>query len=190
MATTKKKRCDWGEGPDELLRYHDVEWGRPIVDDRLMFERVCLEGFQAGLSWLTVLRKREAFREAFRDFDVEEIARFGARDKKRLMNDARIIRSAPKIEAAIANANAVRAMGEPLAAFMWSFAPKRPRAPRTNADIPAVTPEPVALAKALKKRGFKFVGPTTVYAMMQATGIVNDHLVRCFVRKEVARHGR
>ena len=184
------KRCDWGEAPADLLAYHDNEWGRPLTTDESLFERLCLEGFQAGLSWLTVLRKRDAFRTAFCAFDPSKVAKLGARDIEQLMLNAAIIRSRPKIEAAITNGRALLAMhdkGETLAALMWSHAPKRSHVPRTRAEVPAVTDESTALAKALKKRGFRFVGPTTVYAMMQATGIVNDHLARCFVRAEVDR---
>lgn len=185
------KRCDWGsDAPADLVAYHDVEWGRPLVSEAALFERLCLEGFQAGLSWLTVLRKRDAFRKAFRDFEPAKVAKIGARDIEALMLNAGIIRSRPKIEAAIANGRALLVMhdkGENLAELMWSHAPTKARAPRTRADVPAVTDESTALAKALKKRGFRFVGPTTVYAMMQATGVVNDHLVRCFVRDDVER---
>ena len=157
-------------------------------DDRGLYERMVLEGFQSGLSWLTILRKRENFRAAFADFDIDTVARFGARDKARLLADAGIVRHRGKIEAAIANAVAARTMraeGESLAELIWSYAPSRRRAPRSLDELPAITPESTALSKDLKKRGFRFVGPTTAYAMMQACGIVNDHLAGCWVRAEV-----
>ena len=175
-------RCPWGAGGGELyLAYHDDEWGRPVHGDRALFERVSLEAFQSGLSWLTILRKRPAFRAAFADFDPEVVATFGMSDVERLLGDAGIVRNRAKIEATIANARAAAALAAPqtLDALIWSFAPPwRPR-PMTTADVPAVTPESVALAKALKTRGFRFVGPTTAYAMMQACGLVDDHLDAC-----------
>ena len=186
-----RRRCPWGEAPPEYRRYHDEEWGRPVTDDRGLYEKMVLEGFQSGLSWLTILRKRENFRAAFAGFDIETVAGFGERDVRRLLNDAGIVRHRGKIEAAINNAKAAAVMhdnGESLAALIWSHAPKGRRpAPRTLADLPAATPESTALAKELKRRGFRFVGPTTVYAAMEACGVVNDHLVGCFVRAEVAR---
>ena len=161
----------------QYIAYHDDEWGRPVHDDRALFEKLSLEAFQSGLSWLTILRKREAFRAAFAGFEIERVAAFGDDDVARLMADAGIVRNRAKIEATIANARA--AAGLPLAELLWSFAPEpRPR-PRTPADIPAATPESTALAKELKKRGFRFVGPTTAYAMMQACGLVDDHLEGC-----------
>ena len=175
---------------DDLLeRYHDEEWGRPVRDERGLYERMVLEGFQSGLSWLTILRKRESFRAAFANFDIEAVAKFGDRDVNRLLGDAGIVRHRGKIEAAIANAKAAAAMhtnGESLGELVWSFAPPgRRRAPRSPEDLPAITPESTALSKELKKRGFRFVGPTTAYATMQACGVVNDHLAGCWVRAAV-----
>jgi DNA-3-methyladenine glycosylase I len=174
---------------DELyLAYHDEEWGRPVTDERGLLERFCLEGFQSGLSWLTILRKRENFRAAFDGFDPEHVARFGKRDVERLLRDAGIVRHRGKIEAAIANAQgtlALRQAGTPLEELVWSHRPKRKAAPRSLKDLPPTTPESAALSKELKRAGFRFVGPTTVYAAMQACGVVNDHLASCFVRAKV-----
>jgi DNA-3-methyladenine glycosylase I len=172
------------------VTYHDEEWGRPVTDERGLLERLCLEGFQSGLSWLTILRKRENFRAAFQRFEPERVARFGERDVKRLLGDAGIVRHRGKIEAAIANARgtlALREQGTPLDELVWSHRPECHRPPRGNGDWQSTTPESVALSKALKKAGFRFVGPTTVYAAMQACGIVNDHLADCFVREDVER---
>ena len=172
-------RCWWGSSTPEYVAYHDEEWGRPLHDDRALFEKLCLEAFQSGLSWLTILRKREAFRAAFAGFEIERVARFGSGDVARLMADAGIVRNRAKIEAAIANARAATEVS--LGELLWSFAPPpRPR-PRTPADIPAVTPESTAMAKELKRRGFRFVGPTTAYATMQACGLVDDHIEGCLV---------
>jgi DNA-3-methyladenine glycosylase I len=172
-------RCWWGSSTPEYIAYHDDEWGRPVRDDRGLFEKLCLEAFQSGLSWITILRKRENFRAAFVNFEIERVAAFGEDDVARLMADAGIVRNRAKIDATIANARA--ATDVPLAELLWSFAPDpRPR-PRTPADIPAVTPESTAMAKELKKRGFRFVGPTTAYALMQATGMVDDHIEGCRV---------
>jgi DNA-3-methyladenine glycosylase I len=185
------KRCSWGDSTPEYQRYHDEEWGRPVTDDRGLYERLVLEGFQSGLSWLTILRKRENFRAAFAGFEIDEVARFGARDVKRLLGDAGIVRHRGKIEAAIANARAAAALDVPLAELVWSFAPTgRRRAPRSLGDLPALTPESTALSKELKRRGFRFVGPTTAYAAMQACGLVNDHVVGCYVRAEVEQERR
>jgi len=174
---------------DEIARaYHDEEWGRPVRDEARLLEKVCLEGFQSGLSWDTILRKRPAFRAAFADFDAEAVARFGDADVERLMADAGIVRNRAKIEAAIANARATVAMherGETLAELIWSHEPEPRPAPASWAEVPASTPESKALARELKKRGFRFVGPTTVYAMMQAVGVVNDHLADCWVRCDI-----
>jgi DNA-3-methyladenine glycosylase I len=181
-----RRRCWWGASTPDYLLYHDEEWGRPVRDDRGIYERMVLEGFQSGLSWLTILRKREAFRAAFENFDIERVARFGQRDVKRLLGDAGIVRHRGKIEAAIANAKAAAALDVPLAELVWSFAPpRRRRAPRSLEDLPSITPESTALSKELKKRGFRFVGPTTAYATMQACGLVNDHLAGCWVRSQV-----
>jgi DNA-3-methyladenine glycosylase I len=189
-----RRRCWWGASTEDYERYHDEEWGRPVRDDRGLYERMVLEGFQSGLSWLTILRKRENFRAAFADFDIEAVAGFGKRDVNRLLADAGIIRNRAKIEAAIQNARAAAEMeanGESLAEVVWSHAPTgRRRAPRTVDDIPAITPESTALSKELKRRGFRFVGPTTAYATMQAAGVVNDHLAGCFVRSEVEAERR
>jgi DNA-3-methyladenine glycosylase I len=172
-------RCWWGSSSPEYVAYHDEEWGRPVHDSRALFEKLCLEAFQSGLSWLTILRKRESFRAAFAGFEIERVAAFGDDDVARLMADAGIVRNRAKIEAAIANARA--AAGLDLSELLWSFAPEpRPR-PRTPADIPASTPESAAMAKELKRRGFRFVGPTTAYALMQACGLVDDHLQGCLV---------
>jgi DNA-3-methyladenine glycosylase I len=170
------------------VRYHDAEWGRPVTDDRGLYERLTLEAFQSGLSWLTILRKRDNFRDAFAGFEIETVARFGARDVKRLMADAGIVRNRAKIDAAIANARAAVGLDTPLAELVWSHAPQgRWRAPRAREDLPAITPESTALAKELKRRGFRFLGPTTVYATMQACGVVNDHVSGCHVRGEIER---
>jgi DNA-3-methyladenine glycosylase I len=179
------KRCRWGASTPDYIAYHDNEWGRPVVNDRRLYEKLCLEGFQSGLSWLTILRKRENFRKAFANFDAQKVAAFGKRDVNRLMNDAGIVRNRAKIEATIQNARAITTIEEhhgSLAALCWSFEPKRRKAPRTFADIPAKTDESKALSKELLRLGFRFVGPTTVYAMMQAAGIVNDHMVGCVAR--------
>jgi DNA-3-methyladenine glycosylase I len=191
-----RRRCWWGGSTPDYVTYHDEEWGRPVRDDRGLYERMVLEGFQSGLSWLTILRKRENFRAAFAGFDIDAVARFGDRDVARLLADAGIVRHRGKIEAAIANAVAARAMhadGESLAELIWSHAPSgRRRAPRSLEDLPSITPESTVLSKELKKRGFRFVGPTTAYATMQACGVVNDHLAGCWVRAgvEAARGSR
>jgi DNA-3-methyladenine glycosylase I len=178
-----RARCRWGASTPEYQRYHDDEWGKPERDADALYERLCLEAFQSGLSWLTILRKRESFRRAFAGFEIAAVARFGPDDVERLMGDAGIVRNRAKIEAAIANARAAADVDD-LSALIWSYAPDpdgRP-APRTMAEIPALTPESTALAKALKRRGFRFVGPTTAYALMQACGLVNDHLEECYAR--------
>ena len=187
---SEPKRC-WTSTDPAYLAYHDEEWGRPVTDERGLLERFCLEGFQSGLSWLTILRKRENFRTGFADFDPERVARFGRRDVERLLRDAGIVRHRGKIEAAIANAKgtlALRAAGTPLEELVWTHRPERSgRTPRSLKDLPATTPESNALSKELKRVGFRFVGPTTVYAAMQACGVVNDHIAGCFVRAEVQR---
>jgi DNA-3-methyladenine glycosylase I len=179
---------------DEIARaYHDEEWGRPVRDERRLLEKVCLEGFQSGLSWDTILRKRPAFRAAFADFDAEVVARFGDRDVERLMQDAAIVRNRRKIEATIANARAVvdmRAAGDSLTELIWSQRPPPAPAPGSFAEVAASTAESAALARELKRRGFRFVGPTTVYALMQAVGVVNDHLASCWVREDVENDRR
>jgi DNA-3-methyladenine glycosylase I len=180
-------RC-WPATDLLYVAYHDEEWGRPVTDERGLYERFCLEGFQSGLSWLTILRKRENFRRAFATFDPEAVAQFGERDVKRLLADAGIVRHRGKIEATIANARGVlelRDAGTPLHELVWSFAPEKYSTPQTTADWFAQTAESQALSKRLKAAGFRFVGPTTVWAAMQACGIVNDHLATCWVRDEV-----
>jgi DNA-3-methyladenine glycosylase I len=183
------RRC-WPSDDPLYVVYHDVEWGRPVRDERGLYERLCLEGFQSGLSWLTILRKREGFRRAFRGFEPTAVARFGERDVERLLADAGIVRHRGKIEAAIANARgvvALREAGTPLDELVWSYRPERPRPPRRAADWLAQTPESKELSKRLKAAGFRFVGPTTVWAAMQACGVVNDHLADCWVREAVQR---
>jgi DNA-3-methyladenine glycosylase I len=185
-------RCPWTGLADPLYtRYHDEEWGVPKTDDRALFEKLVLEGFQAGLSWLTILKKRENFRTAFHGFDAQRIARYGARDTARLMADAGIVRNKLKVEATIANARALLKLQErtSLAAFVWGFLDGRPQINQHRAfkTVPAETPTSKAMSKALLAEGFRFVGPTTVYAFMQATGMVNDHLVECFRHEPCAR---
>jgi len=184
-------RC-FGDGDPLYERYHDEEWGRPVRDERGLFERLSLEAFQSGLSWLTILRKREAFRAAFQNFEPDAVARFEQSDVERLLHDAGIVRNRAKIEATIANAKATVALrdeGPTLPELVWDRyrPPARAEPPRSFADIPSQTPETVALAKELKRRGFRFVGPTTLYALMQACGVVDDHLATCPVR--LARDG-
>jgi DNA-3-methyladenine glycosylase I len=175
-------RCGWGGSTPDYLVYHDTEWGRPVRGDNALFERLTLEAFQSGLSWITILRKREAFRRAFAGFEIEAVAEFGEDDVSRLMADAGIVRNRAKIEAALSNARAATELPDGLSALLWSYAPA-PRAARPEAfsGVPAVTPESTALAKGLRKLGFRFVGPTTAYALMQATGMVDDHLAGCHV---------
>jgi DNA-3-methyladenine glycosylase I len=175
-------RCPWGVNTPEYVRYHDEEWGREVHDDTVMFERVCLEGFQSGLSWLTILRKRENFRRAFHGFEMAAVAAFRPDDEARLLADAGIVRNRAKIEAAIANARAALELPEGLAARVWKYASDAVPAPVTLADVPAVTPASQALSKDLRKAGFRFTGPVTVYATMQACGVVNDHLADCAFR--------
>jgi DNA-3-methyladenine glycosylase I len=175
-------RC-FGDGDPLYERYHDEEWGRPVRDERGLYERLCLEGFQAGLAWITVLRKRPRFREVFAGFDPEVVASYGEPEVERLMGDAGIIRSRPKIEAAIGNARATLALRDsdtPLDTLVWSFAPPpRERRPERLAELPAQTDESRALAAALRAHGFRFLGPTTCYAAMQACGLVDDHIAGC-----------
>ena len=177
-----RARCSWAVSAPEYVRYHDEEWGRPVRDDDALFERLCLEAFQSGLSWLTIQRKRPAFRAAFAHFAIDEVATFGEADTARLLADAGIVRNRAKIEAALANARAAADLPDGLAALLWSYAPAPRRSrPVSFAEVPAKTPESVAVARELKRRGFRFVGPTTAYALMQATGMVDDHLAGCFV---------
>ncbi len=177
-------RCPWvGETPD-YIAYHDEEWGRPLRGDDALFERLCLEGFQSGLSWLTILRKRPAFRAAFADFSIEKVAAFDEQDVRRLLADTGIVRNRLKINATIANARTAAALDGGLSELIWSFAPADTvPAPRGAGEIPAITPQSTAMAKALKKAGFVFVGPTTCYALMQACGLVDDHLADCHARR-------
>jgi DNA-3-methyladenine glycosylase I len=184
----ERARCAWAGGDPLYLDYHDTEWGRPTGDDRRLFEKLCLEGFQAGLAWITILRKRENFRAAFADFDIDRLARFGARDVKRCLADAGIVRHRGKIESVINNARRALELKEEagsLAAFLWRYEPKPANRPKrvVRGTILPTSPESIALSKELRKRGWSFVGPTTVYAFMQAMGLVNDHLDGCFCRK-------
>jgi DNA-3-methyladenine glycosylase I len=178
---TDRTRCAWGNGSPEYVVYHDEEWGTPLRGDDALFERLCLEAFQSGLSWITILRKRPAFRAAFADFAIDAVAAFTTEDEARLMADAGIVRNRAKITAAVRNARAAQDLPDGLSDLLWSFAPAGPRPrPVTLADVPATTPESTAMAKELKRRGFVFVGPTTAYALMQATGMVDDHVADCF----------
>ena len=181
-------RCPWAIGTADYLAYHDEEWGVPVRGDRALYERISLEAFQSGLAWITILRKRARFRAAFAGFDPAVVAKFDDGDRARLMADAGIVRNRAKIDATIANARAVVELGDGgLTELIWSFAPPTPApAPRTTADLRSVTPESTALAKALKARGFRFVGPTTAHAAMQACGLVDDHLVDCVSRRGAA----
>jgi len=176
-------RCPWALSAPEYVDYHDEEWGSPVTSDEAMFERMALEGFQSGLSWLVILRKRPAFRAAFSDFDIATVASYDEHDVDRLLGDAGIVRNRAKIEATIANARAAAELAGGLLAHVQSFAPATPHpAPATLADVRSQSVESVALAKDLRRRGFRFVGPTTLYALMQATGMVDDHLADCWRR--------
>jgi DNA-3-methyladenine glycosylase I len=188
MTTADQPRCAWANSAPEYVAYHDEEWGTPLHGDGALFERMSLEAFQSGLSWLIILRKRPAFRAAFAGFDIESVAGFGAKDVDRLLADAGIVRNRAKIEATISNARAaLAAVPEGLDELLWSFAPtRRRRRPRTLADVPATSTESVAMAKELKRRGFRFVGPTTAYALMQATGMVDDHVITCWRATDTA----
>jgi DNA-3-methyladenine glycosylase I len=175
------QRCPWGNTTEDYARYHDEEWGVELHGEAALYERLSLEAFQSGLSWLTILRKREAFRRAFAGFEPKKVAEFGQEDVERLMNDASIVRNRAKIDATIRNAQAIAALDVPLDDLLWSFAPTgKRRRPKLLSDVPAITDESKAMAQALKKRGFAFVGPTTAYALMQATGMVDDHLAGCW----------
>ena len=182
-----KPRCGWCAATPEYVRYHDEEWGFPVDNERRLFEKLCLEGFQSGLSWRTILEKRENFRVAFHGFEYEKVARFGEHDVQRLLQDAGIVRHRGKIEATINNAQRACELVEregSLAAFVWRFRPAKPLA---KPQVVSTSPESIALSKALKKLGWKFVGPTTMYAFMQAMGLVNDHAEGCAVRAEAER---
>lgn len=190
FGTDGKPRCSWSASALDYVRYHDDEWGYPVSDDRRLFEKICLEGFQSGLSWLTILRKREDFRRVFHGFDFERVARFSTRDVERLLKDASIVRHRGKIEAVINNARKARKLaGEfgSLATYFWRYEPDQATRPDVITwDVlrgMTTSPEAIALSKDLKKHGWAFVGPTTVYAFMQAMGLVNDHLHGCFVRE-------
>lgn len=180
-----RRRCPWGAAPEDYRRYHDEEWGRPVRGDDALFERLCLEAFQSGLSWLTILRRREGFRQAFAGFRIAEVARFTEADAARLLGDRRIIRNRAKVAATLHNARVLAGWAEgELTRLIWSHAPD-PGAhpiPRTHGDVPAHTAESAALARELKRRGLRFTGPTTAYALMQACGLVNDHLAECHAR--------
>lgn len=187
-----ESRCSWCVGDGEYMRYHDVEWGVPVVDDQLIYEKICLEGFQSGLSWLTILRKRASFRSAFKNFEPEAVAKFTGKDIERLMKIAGIVRHRGKIEASIQNAKMTlqlqREVGS-LAKFVWGFCPENQqkpiiKAPQSPRDICSQTPESEAMSKALRKLGFKFVGATTMYAAMQSLGVVNDHYLGCAQREK------
>ncbi len=190
MTTDGRVRCEWADfsgsrwaTDDSVLyrNYHDTEWGQPLRGSRELFERTTLEAFQSGLSWLIILRKREHFRRAFEGFDVATVAQFTDDDVERLMGDAGIVRNRAKIVATIANARAVAELGVDFGELLWSFAPAHRPRPANSSQVPAVTPESTAMARELKRRGFKFVGPTTAYALMQATGMVDDHVASCWV---------
>jgi DNA-3-methyladenine glycosylase I len=176
-----RPRCGWATSAPEYVAYHDDEWGCPLHGDNALFERLSLEAFQSGLSWLTILRKRPAFRAAFAGFDVPTVAAFDDGDVRRLLTDPGIVRNRAKIEATISNARCiVDAVPERLDTLLWSYAPVRHRRPRSLADVAATSPESIAMARELRKRGLKFVGPTTAYALMQATGMVDDHIATCW----------
>jgi DNA-3-methyladenine glycosylase I len=178
--TPERVRCAWATSAPEYLAYHDDEWGRPLHGDVALFERLSLEAFQSGLSWLVILRKRPAFRAAFAGFDPAVVAAFGPDDVARLLADAGIVRNRAKIEATVHNAGRVVGLDRSLDELLWSFAPQTHRRPATVADVPATSPESVAMAAELKRRGLRFVGPTTCYALMQAAGLVDDHVAGCW----------
>jgi DNA-3-methyladenine glycosylase I len=185
-----KLRCPWALSAPEYVRYHDEEWGRPVRGDQAIFERLCLEAFQSGLSWLTILRKRENFRAAFAGFDIPEVAKFTEEDRQRLLADAGIVRNRAKVDAVILNAKAALDIPGGLSALVWKYATSAPdeanatSPPRTLGDVPAQTPAAKALSAELKRNGFVFTGPVTAYATMQACGLVNDHLADCFCRPD------
>lgn len=182
LSEDGRRRCAWGASTPEYRAYHDNEWGRPLGNESQIYEKLCLEGFQAGLSWLTILRKRPAFRRAFADFDPERVATFGAVEVEALLTDAGIVRHRGKIEAAITNARAVMTLhshGLSLAGLVWSHRPATGKAPASPGDLEASTTESRELSRQLRKNGFAFVGPTTVYSAMQSLGVVNDHLAGC-----------
>jgi DNA-3-methyladenine glycosylase I len=177
---TELPRCSWASSTPEYVAYHDEEWGVPLHGDNALFERMSLEAFQSGLSWITILRKRPAFRSAFAGFDIAAVADFDEHDTARLMADAGIVRNRLKIDAVVSNAKVALELEGGLSELLWSFAPAAHQRPDTMADVPALSPESTAMAKGLKRRGFRFVGPTTAYALMQATGMVDDHIATCW----------
>jgi DNA-3-methyladenine glycosylase I len=179
-VTDDLPRCGWATSAPEYVAYHDDEWGRPLHGERALFERLSLEAFQSGLSWLIILRKRPAFRAAFAEFEVDAVAGFDAERVDALLHDAGIVRNRAKIEATVANARAIRAGIDDLDALLWSYAPAQHQRPGTLAEVASVSPESAAMAKDLRRRGFRFVGPTTAYALMQATGMVDDHVIGCW----------
>ena len=187
-----RARCAWGAADAAYRAYHDTEWGRPVTDERALYEKLCLECLQSGLSWALILRKRDGIRDACAQFDPDAVSAFGGAEIDALLADERVIRNRRKLEAIVRNAQATVAMrgDTPLPELVWSFRPARRRAPRTYGDLPSSTEESKALAKELKRRGFAFVGPTTVYSTMQATGVVNDHLAGCHVREAVQAEQR
>ncbi|MGI8761200.1 MAG: DNA-3-methyladenine glycosylase I [Jatrophihabitantaceae bacterium] len=181
-AEQDRERCGWAGSAPEFIAYHDEEWGRALHGERALFERLCLEAFQSGLSWLVILRKRAAFRAAFAGFDVDAVAALDERDVARLLGDGGIVRNRAKIEATIGNARAVRAaVPEGLDELLWSFAPESPVRPQHAEQVASTSPESIAMARELKRRGFRYVGPTTAYALMQASGIVDDHVATCWL---------
>ncbi len=177
---TARERCGWATSAAEYIAYHDDEWGQPLHGDDALFERLSLEAFQSGLSWITILRKRPAFRAAFAGFDIATIAGFGERDTSRLMADAGIVRNRLKIDAVVSNAKVALEVDGGLSRLLWSFAPGAHQRPRSMADVPARSAESTAMAVELKRRGFRFIGPTTAYALMQAIGMVDDHIASCW----------
>jgi len=189
MAKEKPiKRCEWCLATESYIQYHDTEWGFPVDDDIRLFEKLSLESFQSGLSWLTILNKREGFRRAFKGFDFNKVARFKETDIDKLLNNAEIVRHRGKIEATINNANIAKQIVKTegsLAALIWSFEPEARAPARSLADLPTQTPESTALAKELKSRGWKFFGPTTAYAFMQSMGLINDHIIDCAIYEKV-----
>jgi DNA-3-methyladenine glycosylase I len=187
MMSDGRERCGWGGSTEDYIPYHDHEWGRPVTDDSRLFEKICLEGFQSGLSWITILRKRENFRKAFKGFDIDRVAKMGEADIERLLLDAGIVRHRGKIASTINNAKRAQELRKEfgsLAAYFWSHEPKPRTGKVTSGAIPSETDASKALSKDLRKRGWSFVGPTTVYAFMQAMGLVNDHVETCFCRAE------
>jgi DNA-3-methyladenine glycosylase I len=179
------KRCKWPKQDQTYIEYHDTEWGVRLEGEKELFEKLSLEGFQAGLSWITILKRREGFRKAFHGFKIPKVAKMTYKDIERLMQDERIIRNRAKIQATISNARLILQMDQPLSSLIWSHAPKRATGPNAKFEFKATTPESIALSKTLRSLGFSFVGPTTMYAMMQSIGMVNDHAPGCFRRDQL-----